>query len=69
MPTKKYITNKFESGITIGHPSLDNEIAKAIYDSWPKLATQKEIASDVNAPQSLISKSLSKWTSKNNFII
>lgn len=66
MYQRKHVTNKPKSGITIGHPGMDNEIAKAIYDRWPKFATQKEIASDLGVPQSLVSKSLSRWTSKNN---
>jgi len=66
MFTNKHVTKKPKSEITIGHPGLDNEIAKTIYDRWPKFATQREIANDLNVPQSLVSKSLSRWTSKSN---
>jgi len=66
MSTKKHATNRHETGIAIGHPGLGNKIAKAIYDRWPKFPTQREVASNLNVPQSLVSKSLSRWTSKNN---
>ncbi|HHT9110887.1 MAG TPA: hypothetical protein ACFYDZ_06965 [Candidatus Brocadiaceae bacterium] len=45
---------------------LDNKIAKVIYDKWPRIVTQKEIAEELNVSQSLVSKRLSGWEKKRN---
>ncbi|GJQ60412.1 MAG: hypothetical protein D8M57_01815 [Candidatus Scalindua sp. AMX11] len=50
----------------ISHIDLDNKIAKIIYDKWPRFVTQKEIASELQLSQSLVSKRLASWKTKNN---
>lgn len=65
MPDKKN-TNKNRSGIAISHLELDNKISRIIFEKWPKFVTQKEIASELNVSQSLVSKRLSSWTNKKN---
>ncbi len=59
-------TNKNRSGIAISHLELDNKISRIIFEKWPKFVTQKEIASELNVSQSLVSKRLSSWTNKKN---
>ena len=52
--------------IAISHLDLDNKIAKIIYDKWPRFVTQKEIASELQMSQSLVSKRLASWQTKKN---
>ncbi len=51
---------------TVSQLELDNKIAKIIYDKWPRIVTQKEIAEELNISQSSVSKRLSGWEKKRN---
>ncbi len=62
--TKRH--NKNKQGSVISHLKLDNNIARIIYDRWPRFVTQKEIADALNVSQSLVSKRLSRWKGKKN---
>ncbi|GJQ59524.1 MAG: hypothetical protein D8M57_09510 [Candidatus Scalindua sp. AMX11] len=64
MQKKRDVNSNSKSGISIRHQRVDDKIAKVIYDRWPRFVTQREIAHDLNVSQSLVSKRLSRWTSK-----
>ena len=61
-----YFNNRNNYETDISSQELEKKISKIVYDKWPKLVTQKEIAEEINVSPSRVSKLLSDLTSKKN---
>jgi DNA-directed RNA polymerase specialized sigma subunit len=61
-----YFNNRNNYKTDISSLELEKKVSNIVYDKWPKLVTQKEIAEEINVSPSRVSKLLFDLTSKKN---